>query len=515
MWKGWIDVKKRCLLLLALCLLFVLPAAVRAADAAEESVLVDWMYAGEDAVMLMDADTDALNALFDVLTAAVTERQPEIDLSSFGIPADTMGSLFRGWMEEHPELYYVDKGIMVWKNSLTGIVSKIEPSYLEGLDEASAEVFEAVVAEALGCVLPGMDDVQKALVLHDWVVQNVEYDETQRASRRIYSAYGALVEHLAVCEGYARAYQLLLKRCGIDCVFVTSDGMEHAWNAVKLGENWYHADTTWDDSGTDDEVRHRYFLFCDDTFWSSREHYGWVMKVSCDDASLDDAFWDGVESAICFPNVEEAWYLTEYFDKSIFKMQIALVSRSWETGEVTAKATVTDRWYVWNDSESLHPDAYTTLCVWDGSLYFNDSLHIYRYDPETGTTETAFTYDGSTGYFYGLRPEGDRLLVFVSTAPNVVGTWYDTGLEPTTPAEPEPQEICEYDAEALTVTVNDVFAGENMVLCAGYDADGRLLYACFLTPDEDTVLPEAAASVRLFRLDGAYAPVGEFLELTA
>lgn len=56
--------------------------------------------------------------------------------------------------------------------------------------------------------------------------------------------------HEAVCVGYAVLFQQICHYYGIDCVVVsgsTSTG-GHAWNYVKIGDQWYGVDTTWYDS---------------------------------------------------------------------------------------------------------------------------------------------------------------------------------------------------------------------------------------------------------------------------
>ena len=78
------------------------------------------------------------------------------------------------------------------------------------------------------------------------------------------TSYGALVNGKAVCAGYARAYQLLLNRIGVDCITIQGKGEPkkdtilfgvtgptHAWNAVKNGTTWLMTDVTWDDTGSD------------------------------------------------------------------------------------------------------------------------------------------------------------------------------------------------------------------------------------------------------------------------
>lgn len=58
-----------------------------------------------------------------------------------------------------------------------------------------------------------------------------------------------------VCEGYARAFKILCDKLGILCVLedgyakptADSTGTFHMWNAVKLGDQWFGTDVTWND----------------------------------------------------------------------------------------------------------------------------------------------------------------------------------------------------------------------------------------------------------------------------
>lgn len=65
-----------------------------------------------------------------------------------------------------------------------------------------------------------------------------------------YTSYGALVKGKAVCDGYARAMQLLCAEAGLSCRLVngSSKGAAHIWNLIRIGGKWYHFDGTWMDS---------------------------------------------------------------------------------------------------------------------------------------------------------------------------------------------------------------------------------------------------------------------------
>lgn len=118
----------------------------------------------------------------------------------------------------------------------------------------------SIIAEKINS---GMSDYTRALVLHDWLINNANYDYTYTH----YDASGVLLHGTGVCDSYARAYLMLMTAAGVDCMIVsgTAGGGNHAWNLVKLDGSWYHVDCTWDDPGTGGSERHTYFCVDDDT----------------------------------------------------------------------------------------------------------------------------------------------------------------------------------------------------------------------------------------------------------
>lgn len=72
-----------------------------------------------------------------------------------------------------------------------------------------------------------------------------------------------------MCEGYARAFQLLLNVRGINNLFVTGQGAntDHAWNLVEIDGEWYWFDLTYDDTSDYNwGITHDYFCATDEKF---------------------------------------------------------------------------------------------------------------------------------------------------------------------------------------------------------------------------------------------------------
>ena len=115
-------------------------------------------------------------------------------------------------------------------------------------------------------------DFAKALKLHDWIVQNVAYGD--RYTTGGYAA-NAFANRKAVCEGFAYAYQFLLRQVGVESIYVgaKTPSEQHAWNLVKIDGHYFHVDCTWN-VGTVGQTtgKHKYFLLNDEEFNKDGRH---------------------------------------------------------------------------------------------------------------------------------------------------------------------------------------------------------------------------------------------------
>lgn len=123
--------------------------------------------------------------------------------------------------------------------------------------------------EKIKSKITATDPYEIELQIHDILCKQITYTYDPSPSLLAYTAYGALVQGNALCEGYSRAFQLLLYEFGINSTLVTGyAGQEHMWNFVEIGGAWYHVDVTWDDQ--DGGTRHSYFNLTDPAM--SRDH---------------------------------------------------------------------------------------------------------------------------------------------------------------------------------------------------------------------------------------------------
>ena len=197
-------------------------------------------------------------------------------------------------MDDHPEIFWLT-GTAEIETVTYGSdqTLTLKPEFAENLSSlpAMASTLDATVNGYIaGC--PEGTDYDKALWVHDMIIHNTQYDPDVLYYARsatdphfdlAYTAYGALVAHKAVCAGYARAYQLILNRLGIECGYISGTAVNtkgeteaHAWNYIKADGVYYLVDVTWDDPVDEDytdtdHLSHDYF--CLSSVDMGKDHY--------------------------------------------------------------------------------------------------------------------------------------------------------------------------------------------------------------------------------------------------
>lgn len=118
-----------------------------------------------------------------------------------------------------------------WSNSDYYRININDPKY--------PSVQEKVDSLAKECEKTCSTEFEKAVWLHDWIIDNADYDGTYRYC----SAEGVLARGIGTCESYHRAYVMLLNKVGIQTGRI--EGGKHVWTAVKMDGAWYQVDSTW------------------------------------------------------------------------------------------------------------------------------------------------------------------------------------------------------------------------------------------------------------------------------
>ena len=84
--------------------------------------------------------------------------------------------------------------------------------------------------------------MERVRAIHDYICDNVEYSFDEKARTTLWDA---LFRHKVICCGYSITFKALCEISGIECDCVTDKN--HEWNRVRIGDNTYYLDATWDD----------------------------------------------------------------------------------------------------------------------------------------------------------------------------------------------------------------------------------------------------------------------------
>ncbi len=221
--------------------------------------------------------TDEEKSVYTAVFQGIEDRQEVIPLP-FDVTDEMYSKLYCILEKQESQYFYIESSYYTAET-----IRKARVLYRESdnsdIDEKIHEL-DMKKSTAIGKIPKNADDYQKALSIHDYIIKNTDYTAN---SDDPYSstAYGCLVEGVANCEGYAKAFDLLATEVGLDCVVltgITDKGENHAWNQVKIEGDWYNIDVTWDDAGRGEEPKRVYFLCNDEDFGKTHREDGYYLK---------------------------------------------------------------------------------------------------------------------------------------------------------------------------------------------------------------------------------------------
>lgn len=112
-------------------------------------------------------------------------------------------------------------------------------------------------------------DYEKVKAVYDYICENITYDHTNPDDYKLkHTAYAALIDKTAVCQGYALLFYRLMLELGVDNRLIAGigNGGGHGWNIVEIDGLYYNLDSTWDAGMTGN-----YYYFLLNT-WNFLDH---------------------------------------------------------------------------------------------------------------------------------------------------------------------------------------------------------------------------------------------------
>lgn len=209
----------------------------------------------------------------------IFKAMQRLELSVFLRPrvqGSTVSDVLNAISYDHPELYYVDFRYLSYR--VSPLIASLNLRYYpnrQATVNRLEEKLQSILKSSQFCGLK--NDYDRYRWLHDYLVRSVRYQnnatETPDHHPEAYSAIGPLLNGYGVCEGIAKAYQLLCDRAGLPCSVLTGNSTlegfgedtTHAWNLIRFGSDYTHVDVTWDLclSVSTGYVRYDYFCLAD------------------------------------------------------------------------------------------------------------------------------------------------------------------------------------------------------------------------------------------------------------
>ncbi len=360
-----------------------------------------------------------------------------INISTNRIPLTEAGALLSNVINDNPDLFYVSSTYRTTNRLGSSYVYEIIPYYSMSRDEieSARNVFNAGVNKALSSVDSSMNDMQKALTIHDYICDMAAYPEDveNNDDEKYHSTYGFFLDGNAVCAGYTLAYSYLMHKLGIECEYVSSSGMQHAWNKVKINGKWYNVDITYDNYdfnpglNTFGSMYHCFFMKSDSYFSSALGlcHYDGKTYDTCYAFStdMDDYFWDDVTTRIFCIN-GNFYYMNpdaDDYSASLTKRTVEGAERI--IGNPYDSASISGELQAYDSDGDIQGREYTDVLVrltyLDGRFYVAANQKIFS----QLFTEKRYTVCSTSYYSTGISFRDNNIVY------NLYGEKYDFQLD--------------------------------------------------------------------------------------
>lgn len=150
-------------------------------------------------------------------------------------------------LKDHPEIFWVHNREKIYKTTYSDSdYCVFTPGYTytdSEIDEIQTAM-EQSFQEVRALIPEDAGDYEKVRIVYTYVIDHTQYQTGEDDQ----SIAGVFWKKSAVCAGYAGAVQYLLERLDIPCIYVdgsTKGSTEgHAWDIVKIGQEYYYVDAT-------------------------------------------------------------------------------------------------------------------------------------------------------------------------------------------------------------------------------------------------------------------------------
>ena len=312
--------------------------------------------------------------------------------------------------------------------------------------KAQEDVLATKIDEVLDSLnLDGKSDYEKFKLIYDYICANITYDNANLNNSSYYlkyTAYAALINKTAVCQGYACLLYRMLLDAGVDNRIITglangggSTG-GHAWNIVKPDAYWfYYVDSTWDATYKQAGRSYPYFLKSLDNFGN---HYPGVTSMSGNQYQYEDRI---VEILNSYPIAESNYVLCSHTWNNVLSVEKAATTSADGSKVVGCSKCIEKKLAVIKriGNVSLSQTSYTydgsakkpvvTVTDRDGATIASSNYDVsYQNNVNAGTATAVVTfkneYSGSVSRQFTISAGNDKPQINVEAADGRINvTW--------------------------------------------------------------------------------------------
>lgn len=188
--------------------------------------------------------------------------------------------------------------------------------------EVKQAEIDAVVEQWLSNLPADASDYDKAKYVYETLITNCDYDVNATDNQNIISVF---LNGSTVCQGYADATSYLLNQLGIQSTIIvgTANNESHAWNMVRLDDQYYYIDTTWGNSTYSDSADAKFINYA-------------YLNVTSEEISQNHTVEMNIELPECTAT-EDNYYHKEglYFESGQLSEIGTLIQNAYNRGDET------------------------------------------------------------------------------------------------------------------------------------------------------------------------------------
>lgn len=311
------------------------------------------------------------NELYSVVNNGVLNGESSIDISIFNISTSDIDNIINTYVWENPEYSFCITS-RSYRHSNGNVISLNFQYDNTSTIRARHEHIDEQLSEIVSYMNPDLNNIEKIAWINDYICDTFQYDIVTE-----YHTIDKLLEtERGICEAYANLFTALCRKIGLKSSYCYSNEIQHIWNVVELNGQWYHIDTTWNDSYAE---RYEYFLLSENEMRTAiakekGNNFQMNSPYQANSTIYDNAFWrDSIYSS--FERVDETSYVVKNWK---------LYSINWSSLSLREEATLNnEKWSAPGGDGTYYVSCFTDIEAVGNTIFYTTPNGIRKYNLDT------------------------------------------------------------------------------------------------------------------------------------